>query len=170
MIDQWSKLAFADIFATTKPNYMFQRIQTIYLTVALIAIVASYFLPFGTIGDMAIRSYGVKSVDGIYLTSVSSYWFHLPLALVMVINSYAIAQFKNRARQMAYLRLTFILFAGTFALLTLYMSEVKSFYTGVVLTPGIATFLPFVALLCNWLALRAIRKDEELVRSVNRVR
>lgn len=149
---------------------MFQRIQTIYLTIALIAIVSSYFLPFGTIDEMTIRSYGIKSVDGIYLPTVSSYWFHLPLAVVMVINAYAIAQFRNRARQMAYLRLTFILFAGTFALLTLYMSEAKSFYTGATLTPGIAMFLPFVALLCNWLALRAIRKDEELVRSVNRVR
>jgi len=149
---------------------MFQRIQTIYLSLALIAIVASYFLSFGTIGDMTIGSYGVKSPDGIYLSSVSSYWFHLPLAVVMIINTYAVTQFRNRARQMAYLRLTFILFAGTFALLTLFMSEVKSFYIGLKLTPSIATFLPFVALICNWLALRAIRKDEALVRSANRMR
>ncbi|NNE55381.1 MAG: DUF4293 family protein [Flavobacteriales bacterium] len=38
------------------------------------------------------------------------------------------------------------------------------------MTRGIAAYLPLIGLVCNFLAYRAILKDERLVRSVDRLR
>jgi lipopolysaccharide export LptBFGC system permease protein LptF len=95
---------------------------------------------------------------------------YIPLTIVLIIDTIALIAYKNRQRQMMLVRLTFILLAVVFALSTLTIMGVKDLATEEVFVPGMALISPFFAFICNYLALRAIRKDEELVRSVNRIR
>lgn len=147
---------------------MFQRQQTVFMAIAILLIAASYFLPFGNMGDLPLGSYGVKR-DGAYIAEISTYWFHIPFFVVFLILLIALFQFKNRPRQMAMVRSTFIMYAAGFGLLAFYIRNASAFLQ-VEYTPGIALFLPFTAMIATWMALRGIRKDEQLIRSVDRIR
>jgi len=154
---------------------MFQRVQSIYLIAAIALIVVSYFLPFGTLGSgtevVEIRSYGLKHVSGqYYLDTVSSYWFHIPLSAVVLLDAMALLQFRDRKRQIALLRFTFLFYAISFVLLSMYVFKAGAAVVDGPLNVGVALLFPFGALMLNWLAARAIRKDDELVRSVDRIR
>lgn len=153
---------------------MIQRIQTLFLLVATTALVVSYFIPFGYFPldeqMLEIRSYGVKDASGEYLSTVSTWWFHIPLSLVVAANLWTLFQYNRRRHQILILRATFVLFAVAFVLLSMYIYGVDQIYAPASLRPGLSVFLLFAGLLLNWLAARAIRKDEELIRSVDRIR
>ncbi len=153
---------------------MIQRIQTLFLLVSTVALVASYFIPFGSLPDgiqvLELRSYGVKSQEGVYLDTVSTWWFHIPLSMVIVANLWTLFLYNDRRRQILILKVTFLLFAVSFVLLSMYINEAGKAYSNIKMKPGISVVLVFVGLALNWLAARAIRKDEELVRSVDRIR
>ncbi len=153
---------------------MIQRVQSLYLIISVFAIVLSYFLPFGSLesfqGVLEIRSYGLKNAAGEYLESVSSYWFHIPLFLVVLLDVFVLSQYRDRKRQIQFLRISFLLFAVSFILLSLYINSAGQLEGAGHLQMGISLLLPFAALVCNWLAAKAIRKDEALVRSVDRIR
>lgn len=141
------------------------------LSVALV--IATYFLSFGAIHgetDLQLRSYGVKDTTGDYLSTVNSYWLHLPLALSALLTSWSIGLYRDRRRQIFLLRITFFLFAITFILLSLYVSDAQRVYPQAKLSIGPAFVFPPFALVLNWLSARMIRRDEELVRSVDRIR
>jgi multidrug transporter EmrE-like cation transporter len=157
-----------------KLKCMIQRRQSLFLAASILLLVFSYFIPFGTImhGEelLFIRSYGLKSADGNYLPDISTYWFHLPLSLIVLLNGYTLFKYRERKSQIIWLKFTFLLFAVSFVLLSMFISGIPAALPGSVLTAGPAIACPFLALLLNWLAARAIRKDEELVRSVDRIR
>ena len=147
---------------------MFQRQQTIFMALTILLIATSYFLPFGEVGGLPLGSYGVKR-DGVFIPEINTYWFHIAFFLVFMLVLIAMFQFKNRQRQMAMIRSTFILFAVGFGLLAFYIRNATTFLQSE-FTPGVAVFLPFLAMLTTWLALRGIRKDDQLIRSVDRIR
>ncbi len=148
---------------------MIQRIQSIYLLSSIVFLLICFFTAFGEVGGATIGMY--HSVDAIgNLIPATSYYVYVPITLVMVINALALFSYKNRPRQMMWIRLSFIVLATVFALSALTIMGVKSQAADEVMVPGMALVTPFFAFACNYLALRAIRKDEELVRSVNRIR
>ncbi|MFN0031191.1 MAG: DUF4293 domain-containing protein [Flavobacteriales bacterium] len=147
---------------------MIQRRQSIYLLLATALIVCSYFFPFGYVGDAVLRSYGVKH-HGQYIADVSSYWFHLPLFIVCLLLLIAFFSFTNRKRQMALLRGTYIFYVVSFSLLAFFVWNAQHKLQGE-FQAGISLFMAFAAMLFGYLALRAIRQDEELVRSADRIR
>jgi hypothetical protein len=153
---------------------MIQRIQTLFLLVSTVALVVSYFIPFGSFSEgiqlLELRSYGIKSQEGVYLDTVSTWWFHIPLSLVIVANLWTLFLYNDRRRQILILKLTFLLFAISFVLLSMYIHDAGKAYSEIEMKPGISVILLFVGLALNWLAARAIRKDEELIRSVDRIR
>lgn len=67
---------------------------------------------------------------------------------------------------MAVLRLTFILFAASFALMAFYIRGAAACLNDTDFMPGVSFFLVFVSFVLNMFALRAIKKDDMLVRSV----
>ncbi|MFZ4786296.1 MAG: DUF4293 family protein, partial [Flavobacteriales bacterium] len=60
--------------------------------------------------------------------------------------------------------------AISFVLMALYVNSVQTAQSEAKFHFGMSFFLPFVALVFNWLAAKNIRKDEALVRSVDRIR
>jgi hypothetical protein len=161
-------------YICAKLSHMIQRIQTLFLLVSTVALVVSYFIPFGSFSEgiqlLELRSYGIKSQEGIYLDTVSTWWFHIPLSMVIVANLWTLFLFNDRRRQILILKLTFLLFAISFVLLSMYIHDAGKAYADTKMKPGISVVLLFVGLALNWLSARAIRKDEELIRSVDRIR
>jgi hypothetical protein len=148
---------------------MIQRIQSIYLLSAIAFILICFFTTLGQINEATIGLY--RLIDGHGQTlDAPSYFVYIPLTLVIGLNAWALIAYKNRLRQMSIVRFTFILLALVFSLSTLTIMSAKDVVGSETFVPGMAFLSPFFAFVCNFLALKAIRKDDDLVRSVNRIR
>lgn len=149
---------------------MIQRKQSIYLLLSIAAFVASYFFPFGQFAQHELYAYHVKDLAGAPVEGISHLWFHAPYAIAALVSAVAIFFYSNRQKQMAVLRLTFILFAASFALMAFYIRGAAAGLNDTDFMPGVSFFLVFVSFVLNMFALRAIKKDDMLVRSVDRIR
>ena len=137
---------------------MIQRIQTIYLLIALvISAVLPYMFPLWIMDDG--KKYFFMS-DSIY-----TILFGLTTTLILV----SILYFKKRQHQFVLNRLSIILNLILLGLF-LYRSLNLSGETPVVSEKGIGMFLPIVAIVFLALANKAIKRDEDLVKSADRLR
>lgn len=136
---------------------MLQRIQTIYLLLAAICsgVLIFVFKLFDTGEGVA-----VYAQDNIYYFAL----FLASAALSLI----AVFSYKNRKSQFVMGRLNIIL---NFILLGLfvYRSLRLSGETGVS-EKGIGMFIPVVSIVLLVLANKAIKRDEDLVKSVDRLR
>jgi len=89
-------------------------------------------------------------------------------ALVMLIS---ITRYKNRMTQVKLNALFSLLTAATFVGIYFYISKANALFDPTVFgTFLIGFYLPIVAMFNNFIANRFIRKDEKLVRSMDRIR
>lgn len=153
---------------------MIQRIQSVFYVLATICFVAFIFLPilsYQAITEMhVLRGNGfgdeVEQVTlGIYL---------LLYAIFMAVFCFTlIFYFKNRGRQMVLTRYAVILSLLIYGLIVfIHYNAIKTFSMGtdVEVQYGMGLPLPLVAALLLMLAYRGVKKDEQLVRSVDRLR
>ena len=136
---------------------MLQRIQTIYLLIAFIISGGLVFIfPIWKLND------GVEVYATSYILVSSLFFGSAILSLI------AIFMFKNRKLQFVLGRLAIILnfiLLGFFVYQSLTVSgEVEAS------EKGIGMFLPIVSIVFLALANKAIKKDEDLVKSVDRLR
>jgi uncharacterized protein DUF4293 len=136
---------------------MLQRIQTVYMAIALIVTGA---LPF---------VFPLWKIDG------KDFWFmsdttYIPLfGLSTALSVIAIISFAKRQNQFVINRLNIILNLILLGLFV-YRSLTVSGVTQKVPEKGIGMFLPIVAIVFLVLANKAIKKDEDLVKSADRLR
>jgi len=135
---------------------MFQRIQTVYLALTLIV---SGVLPF----VFPLWNEGGKPVYFMQ-SPLYSVLFGLGTTLALL----SILTFKKRQQQFVINRLNMIL---NLILLGLFLYRSLS-VSGGETSPekGIGMFLPIVSIVFLVLANKAIKKDEDLVKSVDRLR
>lgn len=145
-------------FCGKKTNIMLQRIQTIYLFIAFIIM---GILPF--LFPLETDASGNKQIFAMDHT-VDFALFLGSAALSFI----TIFLFKNRQLQFVLCRLNIIL---NLILLGLFVYHSLS-VSGGVATPekGIGMFLPIFSIVFLVLANKAIKKDEDLVKSVDRLR
>lgn len=138
---------------------MIQRIQTIYLLLVTIACLAYIFVPFGGIKtpEGAIEIWSIKKVVPIMAAAIA----------VAVVAVAAIFLYANRKLQLKVVLLNIVL---SFVLITL-------FFYGLTQHIGIKNYvfkigaiLPVFVLFFNILAYGAIKSDENLVKSMDRLR
>ncbi len=149
---------------------MIQRIQSIFLLLATSALGGQFALPYlQTPAADPARALPALA-DGV-LNPLDNPGLLGLTVLAALISFVAIFLFKNRSLQA---RLAMVAAAVGLMLLVLAAFTTK---TTLDQTPsgGTTQFafglaLPVLALLLNWLAARAIRKDESLVRSMDRLR
>ncbi|TPD67158.1 DUF4293 domain-containing protein [Flavobacterium microcysteis] len=136
---------------------MIQRIQTIYLVAAFIVMGN---LPF--VFPLETSSTGVKTFASDHLLDISLFTLSALLSLITIF------LFKNRKLQFVLCRLNIIL---NLILLGLFVYHSLSL-SGEVATSekGIGMFLPIFSIVFLVLANKAIKKDEDLVKSVDRLR
>ncbi|WP_035336415.1 DUF4293 domain-containing protein [Dokdonia sp. PRO95] len=136
---------------------MIQRIQTIYL---LLAALVSLGLPY------AFSLYSDVNGEAVWATDDISYITLFSLSAVFSFIS--IFLWNNRKNQFVLGRLNILL---NFALLGIlvYRSQILSGGTAV-LEKGIGMIIPLVSIVLLVLANKAIKRDEDLVKSVDRLR
>ena len=89
------------------------------------------------------------------------------LALALVI---AIFMYKNRPRQMRFVRGSYLLMLAIIAFMFITDNSVGAYLEGAERTFGLSFVMPLVALVLTVMAERGIRADEKLVRSMDRLR
>lgn len=157
---------------------MWQRVQTVFLLILIISLIASIFLPIWAVQDETGKSnvlyalhYSVREEGTNGTALVASY---LPysltaflLAAAITIAVIEIRQYKNRVLQMKLGALNSLFIAGSMVAAFYFANELRATHGGVF---GFGLWLPGVAVVCNLLANQFIRKDERIVRDSERLR
>ena len=137
---------------------MIQRIQTIYLFLAFVATgILPFIFPLWTLND-GKEFYFMQNQVYVVLLGLST-----TLSVLSVIS------YKKRQNQFVIGRLNIILNLILLGLFV-YRSLNVSGETLAVSEKGIGMFLPIAAIVLLVLANKAIKKDEDLVKSVDRLR
>jgi hypothetical protein len=150
---------------------MWQRIQTVFMLIVILTVMGSIFLPIWIAPDQSNVLYALHYS---YLQDGAPVAIYFPYTLtgVLLIAAATVAviqigKYKNRILQVKLGALNSLLIA---------LALGSAVYFGMKLVQqsngqfGFGLWLPAVAALCNWLALRFIRRDEKLVRDSDRLR
>ena len=149
---------------------MIQRIQTVYL---LIVAILSVVLMSSTIGRFVAPDNSIVEMTNLALVNQEGAENYEPWALFAIMMLSAIVSlvtvfmFRKRMLQIRFTIFNIILeicYYGVLTVFVLMLKEDSSF------TPSWPVCLPFVGIVLNWLAIRAIGKDEMLVRAYDRLR
>lgn len=159
---------------------MIQRIQTVYLLLAAFILALPVWLPYAVFkGIGGVATYNLigaeyERVDGSVIVSKPEYLALILTAICAVTLITAIFLFKNRRLQRA------TVYTATFSQFLLFASFVLTiFQAGKDLanhglafsfTDSLGLLSPVIAITLSILAGKNIRKDDELVRSADRIR
>lgn len=154
---------------------MIQRIQTLYLLVVTALMAVVLFAPLawfgGEAGEFELHAFALEATGG--ETVQSTVYMGIVLALACVLPFVTIFLFRRRLLQIRLCVVEMVLLLGSLAMEGVYyflswrvFSDMAFHTQG--LKPVIA--LPLVCMLLTYLALRAIFRDEMLVRAADRIR
>ncbi|MGL4852417.1 MAG: DUF4293 domain-containing protein [Phocaeicola sp.] len=149
---------------------MIQRIQTIYLLAVTILLVVAMCLPIGTFVNPDLT---LTELSNLCLTEADGTKDYAPWALfALLLASSTIALgsiflFKNRILQIRLTVFNIVLQLGYYGTVVAFMFLLKE---GSSFSFSFTVALPFIAIVLNWLAIRAIGKDEMLVKAYDRLR
>lgn len=161
---------------------MIQRIQTLYLFIVAILSFVSLFCTIGryVVGIDTVASFGnfTFSADGAYKSVESSGPWALGILLIMVVflSVMSIMLFRKRMRQLRLTIFSCILLIGYIATYAVFawkyqlMLETVNTGSPVEYQLSFIALFPVLSLILNVLAICGIRKDEALVRSLDRLR
>jgi hypothetical protein len=157
---------------------MLQRIQTLFLIAIALLMLTTLFVNIwdkksidGTEQVSLNAMKMIKYQNGQIVAETTTIWIALLALIGFYVSVLSIFSFKNRMRQMQYGLANGLVIATIVGLIVFYSmkgdgmissSEKGSFGAGL-LTPALA-------LICNSLANRFIRKDEDAVRDADRLR
>lgn len=149
---------------------MIQRIQTVYLFIVFVLLIVMMSVSVGhfytetSVAEMS--NLCVTTADG---TSDYTPWALFVLLLVSTILAFVtIFLYKKRMLQIRLTVFSTIILIGYYITCAVFAVSTLSAYGS--FTPSWSICLPFISIILNWLAIRAIRKDEALVRSYNTIR
>ncbi|HKR04913.1 MAG TPA: DUF4293 domain-containing protein [Bacteroidia bacterium] len=164
---------------------MIQRIQSIYLLAVVLLSVLLFFLPISTkiipadpakeiLKDITYKTdlYGVEKYENGTLVSASSNFLLMILNVATgFLSAFIIFLYRKRLLQMKLTRLC-ILFITAFIVVDFYFSDAlgKEYGDGYQTMYLSGSYFPIIQVILLVMAMRAIKKDEELVRSADRIR
>ncbi|MEN8811068.1 MAG: DUF4293 domain-containing protein [Flavobacteriales bacterium] len=151
---------------------MIQRIQSIYLTVAAIAMALTLVFPFATYsivtGNFVYDSFGfVGAKDLSFFLPVI-----FPIVISILLSLVSIFSFKKRKRQLLFNKLNFLVIMISIVFVFVNFNQIESTFS---LLPenmnyGIGFFFPIIAFVAIIMANRSINQDEKLIKSMDRIR
>lgn len=153
---------------------MIQRIQTIYLLLALAFAVSMFFAPQITFVAETLYVLNFKGINAVDAAegskSISTVALTILLALTPIVSLTTIFLYKKRLLQLRLCGANIGLLIGTTALIYYFGTVGTKELPASDLSYHLSTIFPIVGAILNFLALRAIAKDEALVRSMDRIR
>ncbi|MEO9872760.1 DUF4293 domain-containing protein [Ekhidna sp.] len=167
---------------------MLQRVQTIFMTIAAIAMILMLFFPVWEKSDGQFeaekREYAIMDAFQLryeqhitetgeiqLLGTQDTFLISIGGVLAALVMLFSVTRYKNRMTQVKLNALFSLITAATLVGIYLYISKANALFDPTVQgTFLIGFYLPIVAMLNNFLANRFIRKDEQLVKSADRIR
>ena len=164
---------------------MIQRIQSVYLLIVVLLSALLFFLPISTkiipanpekniSKDVTYKTdlYGIEKFEnGTPVSSSSNFILLIFNIATGLVSAYIIFLYRKRRLQMNLTRLC-ILFASAFIAVDFYFSDAlgKEYGTDYKTMYLSGSYFPIIQIILLVMAMRAIKKDEELVRSADRIR
>lgn len=158
---------------------MIQRIQTVYIAIASIALIALYFFPLASyLSELSYSKLYLTHLDSLTpgVEPIVKNSVILPLAvfngLIALIGLASIFVYKKRKLQSKIVKLCILMTIILIALIFFVYSPLVSRMTTAEanFTDGFGLYLILIAIAMFVLANRGIIKDEKLVRSADRLR
>lgn len=151
---------------------MIQRIQTVFLAIAAILTLVPMALQstLATAGDFYLTSVGIYSTHEELHQVGSSFGINIAMAIGLLLSVYAIMQYKNRKFQMKLVQGALLVQLAVGGVVFYYADQMAA-----LANPESVSYSPLLAILLvnvvlYFLAYRGIKKDDELVRSADRLR
>lgn len=155
---------------------MIQRIQTVYLLIIVVLSSITLFLPnaqFLSNPDFTSYIFNLKGLYGVNeqaKTLIQNIWVLTTIkVLITFISLFTILKFKNRILQIRLTIFNMVLMLGYYPILFIYLWLIKSNFKIEYSVEFVSIFY-IVNVVLSILAIRAIGKDEALVKSLNRLR
>ena len=152
---------------------MIQRIQTLYLLAVAALMAAAIFTPLAYfaagVEEYKLYAFSLKSATNEY----STIYMGIVVALSAIIPLVNIFLFKNRLLQIRMCAVELVLLVGSAIFMAIYYFLSNRMFSHLEFSAHgmhIAIIFPLVALILDYLALRAIFRDEMLVKSLDRIR
>jgi len=151
---------------------MIQRIQSVYLLIAGILTLLIY--------KLSIASYLVNEiVYSLFVCHIThpegdqALISVIPMAILPILSTFfsffALIRFNNRAFQVKLGKINLLILITLLVVQVIYFFKVSSILS-VKGTPQFGAILPLIALILVLMANRAIKKDDDLIRSADRIR
>lgn len=158
---------------------MIQRVQSIYLVLATLAGAMTFFLPYAhfyangaKVAEYAM--FGVFNVQSEVVEITSPFIFPAWLfgTFSVLIPLISIFLYKNRPLQMRIVRLAYLVNLGYLVYLFFAIDSINnSVFDGALdILHHTGFYMPVIAIVFCFLAVRGIKADEALVKSLDRIR
>lgn len=154
---------------------MIQRIQTVYFLIAALLVGSLFFIPFAEIVNAKGEIYRLDA-SGFYMEGSQSHELiigGLPVVFLCIISALfilvTIFQFNKRPRQITFSKLNIFILLVLCGIIYYNVSRCLNLITG---SHSLKIYLafPLIAMVFIYLAIKAIRKDQELLKSIDRIR
>lgn len=147
---------------------MLQRIQTIFILIAEMLIASLYLFKFADLSvNGELHTFTAKGIFNGETLVFDGLPIMLFIGIIVLLHLAIIFMYKKRIRQIRMLVFTIILLLGLFGM---FFYFTYAGFSGAKVTFKIPVVFPIIALVLDYLAIRAIGKDEALVRSMDRIR
>lgn len=155
---------------------MIQRIQTLYLLLVVVLTTFTFFssiaglqnVQLGIIYEMNYQGLFEKTTSGKILLA-NTWMLTALMALIPILACMTILLFKKRLLQIRLIIFNIVLMAGFYGLMFIYLWQYGKTLDAKMFVKISAAF-PLVSIILSTLAIRAIGKDEALIKSLNRIR
>ncbi len=141
---------------------MIQRIQTVWLFLAAVCASLAFFVPFGTEFTSEINT---ENVQGIGMNAINNIVVLIIVADIILCAFIAIFSFKNRKVQKAFCLIIVLLSLACIGFM-IYLTEMKAENTSI----RLGIIAPILSLVFGVLALNGVRKDDKLIKNLDRLR
>ena len=152
---------------------MLQRIQTVYLIFVIVFVILSIFFPYATFNnDSDVVQINAFGLDPVQKETTVRFPIYVGLFMIIGVSVASIGLYKNRKRQLMLGKINYLLILLTLVLLLIdvdFLSE-KLLQENDLPNYGWGTYFIVCSLPIVFLANRSIKKDEVLVKSLDRLR
>ncbi len=145
---------------------MIQRVQSILLGLVAILYVLLFFIPV-----FSWEAPTSEAGENWNLTALYNVPFIVMNVLIILFSIFSISQFKNRKKQRSYVLILCIVIILNVCLYMYYMYTITA-QNEYVLQPAksIGIYFQLISIILCLIAARRIKKDDDLVKSIDRIR
>ncbi len=158
---------------------MIQRIQSVYFALSGVIILLLFVVNIAVFSvatgyNVSLNALGISPADAIEKLSINVKTLSLTITTIFsgTLSLVALFLYKNRSVQMRLARINIVLIGTIIAQSVLISEDIYKQIAALGYEKGyfIGFVLPVIAIILTALALRGVKKDEDLVKSMDRIR